>query len=107
MKRLPKAFMAYESHLKKTFRDGFPNGSNYQRREVTGLDVAFLRGPEMTEVFMTVPEWTRRGRETRTFLHSLIATRLPGFEWGTILKPSTKRPKGTLKAFEGIAWNRV
>lgn len=102
-----KYLEAYGEALKKSFRDGFPNGTSYQRRETKGLAVTFLRGPETHEVFMTVPHWTPKGQTQKTFLHSLVVNRKPGYKRGEILKPSTKRVVGTVRNFNGISWNRT
>lgn len=105
---MTKKMKAYAAHLKKTFKDGFPNGTAYQKAETKGFKVEFERGEVFTKVFMTVPVWTIHGQIKNTVLHTLIAENAAGYKRGTILKPKTLTVKGHLNAdWNGLAWNVV
>jgi hypothetical protein len=105
---MTKGLTQYQDHILKSFRDGFPNGTAYQRRECKGLAIKFIRGPEITEVFLTVPEWKRGGQHLKTILHSLIVEKKTGHRKGTILTPTRKLPRGQIgKDYSAITWNKV
>jgi hypothetical protein len=98
---MKKQLEAYRRHLRKTYADGFPAGTQYQKDECRGLRIEFV-GKAPVKVFVTVSEWSKLGRTPRKFLHSLVTPRKK------ILHPRTKNAKGNLtNQFKQIRWNCV
>lgn len=96
--------------LEKTFRDGFPNGTNYQRRECRKFKTFVEKQGDFYKVSMNVPYWTKNFegdaiQEVNMRVHSLVNRKT-----GEIFKLRSDKVRGNIKKGQGffhISWNRI
>lgn len=104
----------YSDHLVRSFLDGFPSGTQYQKDECQGMKVSFAstahRG--LKKVILTIPEWTKSGCNLIDLTHSFVLTkRMDGLKKGTILKvqsngsPEFVSRGNVYNKFNHIRWN--
>ena len=102
--RANKNHKKFGTYLRETYKDGFPDGTAYQRQEAKKFRVAFENvGDEFTKVILTIPVWTTLGQITKTVDFGIV------HKDGWIFK---SKGDGTIRGniknnFAHLAWNRI